>query len=747
MMDGGGAPGGAHHGHYGEDVVSDRLGDDRSPRYLRRDRRTAVHHRRHPVRLVARLGRDGAPRRAATAATARTSSRTASATTARRGTSRASRPSTTTAASTPASTPRPPADVALGDALLPAPPPQVRARPPPLRPRPLGAAGRRARPRRRRRAAQRVAQGRGPPHDLRGGAAAQSLLHAARASPDAASLLNRFQLTLAHKCLRTPYLEKRLIGLSAPPPAARRRRRRRRRPPPRPARAAPLLLTPAPAPAAADDIGDDQPDDPPPRVRRGVHRRRGARAAAAAAGSRASFPSKDGRQLVVARDARPVAAARDGRAHLRRGAARAGGEPLRRTPRLSRDAGRARWRPHRADRRASLDKHEREAADLQTLADLTAHLPPERQAQALLPHQVGPLCRVHEGRPRPPPRHTRRRPVPGGRRRLPHPAKAGPRGALGADGRQLAARRRAARVGGGGARRDSHVDPRRVAPRPVPPALPPPARGGHVDAASPPPLAADPLLLPVEAAAQEGPSETLASALELLAGDHNPPCCSPTSRAVQRARRRALRARAAAASKAKGRRARRRRRRRRRSASTSTSCKSASTSSRSAWCAPLSLTNEHVDALWRRPASTTRAARRSAISRSRWLEHISPFYRRARRRGDAPALRARLRPRFLRRHADGVRIDRVPVQVAQLVGESAARHRQLLLVHREWAAALRDRHALAARPPRRRRRRRPPRRRHAHAAPPLARARPRRRACPSAPRLCRPMHALARQAP
>ena len=288
MMDGGGAPGGAHHGHYGEDVVSDRLGDDRSPRYLQNVE--AFHNNGGFDACVERLG-------------------------------------------------RPPMSLSAMRCCL---RPLLKCAPV-LRRSVLGRWAQRA-------AALALAAVAGLPNESLKGEdrrtisevvrLLESLLHAARL-PDAASLLNRFQLTLAHKCLRTPYLEKRLIGLSAPPPAAAAAAPA---PAPRPRRAPPPDPRARPPPRRRHQ-GDDQPDDPTPRVRRGVDRRRGARAARRPRRLGVAPPSRrrDGRRLVVARDARRVAAAReDGRAHLRRGAARAGGEPLRRTPRLSRDAGRAR---------------------------------------------------------------------------------------------------------------------------------------------------------------------------------------------------------------------------------------------------------------------------------------------------------------------------------------------------------------------------------------------------------------------
>ena len=190
MMDGGGAPGGAHHGHYGEDVVSDRLGDDRSPRYLQNVE--AFHNNGGFDACVERLG-------------------------------------------------RPPMSLSAMRCCL---RPLLKCAPV-LRRSVLGRWAQRA-------AALALAAVAGLPNESLKGEdrrtisevvrLLESLLHAARL-PDAASLLNRFQLTLAHKCLRTPYLEKRLIGLSAPPlpPPPPPPPPPPRRPPPRPARAAPLL--------------------------------------------------------------------------------------------------------------------------------------------------------------------------------------------------------------------------------------------------------------------------------------------------------------------------------------------------------------------------------------------------------------------------------------------------------------------------------------------------------------------------
>ena len=687
MMDGGGAPGGAHHGHYGEDVVSDRLGDDRSPRYLQNVE--AFHNNGGFDACVERL----AARRCRSAMRCCLRPLLKCAPVLRRSVLGrwAHRP------------PRSPSPPSPG-----CPTSRSRARTAARSPRWCGCSSRSS---------------------------------TRRASPDAASLLNRFQLTLAHKCLRTPYLEKRLIGLSAPPPAAAAAA-----PAPTPARAPPLLLTPAPAPAAADDIKE--------MINLTIRRHEYAAAstgdaARAQHGGRGGwesrlFPSK-GWPTAGRRPRRFVEwLQREKTVELIFGEGLHAQVVSRCVELLGFLAMQARSMvAHRADlARLARQARECEAADLPDAR--RPHRPPAARAPSpALPHIKSVLAEYTKdvlallrgfaiGA-------AQSQAVAGV---VPSPGEGyGLEELWGlSDGSLLGDELRASAEAALGEiltwiHGASHRGPylqrclrQLEAGTSVPRASA--SRGGS----SPPSRRS-------RRARRDRPRRSRRRSSSSPATTTRPPCCSPTSQGTMSAPPRAS-PRAAAASKAKSRRA--------------------------AEAAAAATEREHLDELQERldftfclvnaPLAHERARRRAVghLRRQPVLRvaarfgvpvaraHTSPFYRRARRRGDAPALRARSASSSAAT-TDGVRIDRVPVQVAQLVGESAARHRQLLVVHRLRAAALRDRHALAARPPRRRRRRRPPRRRHAHAAPPFPRARPRRRARSSAPRLRRPMHALARR--
>ena len=284
MMDGGGAPGGAHHGHYGEDVVSDRLGDDRSPRYLQNVE--AFHNNGGFDACVERLG-------------------------------------------------RPPMSLSAMRAHAP-----PRACAPVLRRSVLGRWAQRA-------AALALAAVAGLPNESLKGEDRRTISEVSGlgvAPPRGAPPGRRLSPPLpAHPRPQVP-------AHAVPREAPHRTQcaaaaAAARAPRPRPA----LLLTPARARRRRRrHQGDDQPDDSPPRVRRGVVLARAcARAQRRPWRLGVAPPSRrrDGRQLVVARDrSSSGCSARAVELIFGEGLHAQVGEPLRRTPRLSRDAGRARGR-------------------------------------------------------------------------------------------------------------------------------------------------------------------------------------------------------------------------------------------------------------------------------------------------------------------------------------------------------------------------------------------------------------------
>ena len=150
-------------------------------------------------------------------------------------------------------TPRPPADVALGDALPRAPPPQARARPPPLRPRPRarGAA-----------AARALAAVAGLPNESLKGEDRRTISEvgeAARVAPPRGAPPRTPPPSSTDSSSPSPTSASHAVGGEAPKDSVRRRPPPPPppRPPPRPpAPRAPSSRTPAPA-AAAGDAGKE----------------------------------------------------------------------------------------------------------------------------------------------------------------------------------------------------------------------------------------------------------------------------------------------------------------------------------------------------------------------------------------------------------------------------------------------------------------------------------------------------------